>query len=96
MNGSPRHNRSAHVKVRAGRNQRAHRATDSGDIQLSSGTAIGRPWKGPAQYHDVVAGGKTHHDAAWSYPAPYPSSFDRVGCDYSRYVAFDTEQVTIG
>ncbi|MEO7588531.1 MAG: DUF427 domain-containing protein [Arachnia sp.] len=53
------------------------------------------PWKGKAQYHDVTAGGATHHDAAWSYPTPYPASFDRVGHDYSGYVAFDKSQVTI-
>ncbi len=53
-------------------------------------------WKGVAQYHDVSAGGSTHHDAAWSYPDPYPASFDRVGSDYSGYVAFDKQQVTIG
>jgi len=34
-----------------------------------------------------------HHDAAWSYPDPYPASFDRVGQDYSG-VAFDKKQVT--
>ena len=53
------------------------------------------PWKGVAQYHDVAAGGTTHHDAAWSYPEPYPASFDRVGSDYSGYVAFDKRQVTV-
>ena len=53
------------------------------------------PWKGVAQYHDVSAGGSTHHDAAWSYPEPYPASFDRVGSDYSGYVAFDKSQVTV-
>lgn len=52
------------------------------------------PWKGVAQYHDVSAGGSTHHDAAWSYPDPYPASFDRVGKDYSGYVAFDKAQAT--
>ena len=41
------------------------------------------PWKGEAQYHDVSVAGSVHHDAAWSYPDPYPSSFDRVGKDYS-------------
>jgi uncharacterized protein (DUF427 family) len=39
--------------------------------------------------------GSTHHDAAWSYPDPYPTSFDRVGKDYSGYIAFDKQQVTI-
>ena len=53
------------------------------------------PWKGAAQYHDVSVGGTSHHDAAWSYPDPYPSSFDRVGKDYTGYVAFDQRQVTI-
>src|SRR3954454_12537361 len=41
------------------------------------------PWKGVCQYHDVSLDGTVHHDAAWSYPEPYPSSFDRVGSDYS-------------
>jgi uncharacterized protein (DUF427 family) len=53
------------------------------------------PWKGAAQYHDVTVGGSRHHDAAWSYPDPYPASFGRVGHDYSGYVAFDKRQVTM-
>jgi uncharacterized protein (DUF427 family) len=62
----------------------------------TSATPYTCPWKGAAQYHDVTADGATHHDAAWSYPNPYPSSFDRVGKDYSNYVAFDKRQVKIG
>ncbi|MEO6957890.1 MAG: DUF427 domain-containing protein [Antricoccus sp.] len=61
----------------------------------NSATAYNCPWKGDAQYHDVSASGSTHHDAAWSYPEPYPASFDRVGHDYSGYVAFDKKQVTV-
>jgi uncharacterized protein (DUF427 family) len=53
------------------------------------------PWKGVCQYHDVSADDAIHRDAAWSYPEPYPTSFDRVGQDYSGYVAFDQRQVTI-
>lgn len=53
------------------------------------------PWKGVCQYHDVSVDGSTHHDAAWSYPEPYPASFDRVGKDYSGYVAFDKQQASI-
>lgn len=67
-----------------------------GELFSESDTPYNCPWKGDAQYHDVSAGGSTHHDAAWSYPAPYPSSFERVGRDYSDYVAFDKAQVTIG
>jgi uncharacterized protein (DUF427 family) len=58
-----------------------------------SATPYTCPWKGVAQYHDVSAGGSVYHDAAWSYPAPYPASFARVGSDYSGYVAFDKRQV---
>jgi uncharacterized protein (DUF427 family) len=53
------------------------------------------PWKGVCQYHDISVNGVRHHDAAWSYPDPYPASFDRVGKDYSGYIAFDKRQVTI-
>jgi uncharacterized protein (DUF427 family) len=61
-----------------------------------SATPYNCPWKGDAQYHDVNAEGSMHADAAWSYPTPYPASFDRVGRDYTGYVAFDKRQVTIG
>ena len=62
----------------------------------NSPTAYTCPWKGAAQYLDVSAGGSVHHDAAWSYPDPYPASFDRVGGDYTGYVAFDKKQVALG
>jgi uncharacterized protein (DUF427 family) len=65
------------------------------ELFSDSATPYNCPWKGDAQYHDLSAGGSSHHDAAWSYPAPYPSSFDKVGSDYSGYVAFDQQQVTI-
>jgi uncharacterized protein (DUF427 family) len=60
-----------------------------------SPTPYNCPWKGDAQYHDVSVAGSTYHDAAWSYPQPYPASFDRVGQDYSGFVAFDKGQVTV-
>jgi len=66
------------------------------ELFSDSPTPYNCPWKGDCQYHDVAVGGSTHHDAAWSYPTPYPASFDRVGRDYSGYVAFDKAQVTIG
>ena len=46
------------------------------------------PWKGEAQYFVVEADGRRLPDRAWSYPTPYPSAFDRVGKDFSGYVAF--------
>lgn len=48
------------------------------------------PWKGECQYYNVAAGtdGDWLQDRAWSYPNPYPSAFDRVGADFSGYVAF--------
>lgn len=46
------------------------------------------PWKGECQYFSVVVDGQKLQDRAWSYPNPYPASFDRVGQDYSNYVAF--------
>jgi uncharacterized protein (DUF427 family) len=67
----------------------------SAEAFSDSPTPYNCPWKGDAQYHDVSVAGSVHHDAAWSYPDPYPSSFDRVGQDYSGYVAFDKRQVTV-
>jgi uncharacterized protein (DUF427 family) len=67
----------------------------SAGVPSDSPTPYTCPWKGVAQYHDVSVGGSTHHDAGWSYPDPYTASFDRVGKNYSGYVAFDKQQVTI-
>ncbi|KQO63666.1 DUF427 domain-containing protein [Curtobacterium sp. Leaf261] len=46
------------------------------------------PWKGDAQYFTVKAGDQTFTDAAFSYPDPIKTAFDRVGKDFSGYVAF--------
>ena len=46
------------------------------------------PWKGECQYFSVKDGDALLQDRAWSYPNPLPSSFERVGQDYSNYVAF--------
>lgn len=51
-------------------------------------------WKGEAQYFTVTTAGEPRPDLAWSYPQPKPASFERVGRDYSGYVAFD-RSVTI-
>lgn len=53
------------------------------------------PWKGVAQYHDVQAGDVVLKDGAWSYPHITDYAADRVGIDFSGYVAFDPRQVRI-
>ncbi|WP_207454292.1 DUF427 domain-containing protein [Herbiconiux sp. SYSU D00978] len=46
------------------------------------------PWKGACQYFSVKDGDKLLQDRAWSYPEVYPSGIERVGKDFSNYVAF--------
>jgi uncharacterized protein (DUF427 family) len=64
-------------------------------VLSNSSTPYHCPWKGHAQYHDLAVHGAMHHDAAWSYPDPYATSFERVGKDYSGYIAFDKKQAKI-
>jgi uncharacterized protein (DUF427 family) len=53
------------------------------------------PWKGQAQYHDVLVGDSVLKDAAWSYPQVTEYAVARVGRDFSGYVAFDARQVRL-
>lgn len=53
------------------------------------------PWKGRAQYYDVIIDGVRHHDAAWSYPSPKPSAVGLVGQNFASFVAFDPAQVKV-
>lgn len=46
------------------------------------------PWKGACQYFTVTVDGQNLPDRAWSYPTPYPTGIERVGKDFSNYVAF--------
>jgi uncharacterized protein (DUF427 family) len=46
------------------------------------------PWKGEASYYDVEVGGKTNQFGAWYYPQPKEGSIERVGKDFTDYVAF--------
>ncbi|MDY7542528.1 DUF427 domain-containing protein [Cryobacterium breve] len=55
---------------------------------VESATPYTCPWKGECQYFSLQDGDTLLQDRAWSYPTPYPASFDRVGQDYSGYVAF--------
>jgi len=54
------------------------------------------PWKGECQYHDVLTASGTVHDGAWSYPEPKPTAIEKVGRDFSGYIAFDKSLATIG
>lgn len=58
------------------------------ELLTTSPTPYTCPWKGVCQYFTVSAGGEQLQDRAWSYPTPYPAAFDRVGKDFSNYVAF--------
>ncbi|MGH1550876.1 DUF427 domain-containing protein [Leifsonia poae] len=63
-------------------------ASVNSDYLVESATPYTCPWKGECQYFSVKSDEGLLQDRAWSYPTPYPSSFDRVGKDYSNYVAF--------
>jgi uncharacterized protein (DUF427 family) len=45
-------------------------------------------WKGEASYYDVDVEDKVSEGGAWYYPQPMEGSVDRVGHDFSNYVAF--------
>lgn len=45
-------------------------------------------WKGEASYYDVVVGDQTNPFGAWYYPQPMDGSIDKVGHDFTDYVAF--------
>lgn len=58
------------------------------ELLTESATPYTCPWKGQCQYFSVKDGETWLQDRAFSYPHPIPASFDRVGKDYSGYVAF--------
>lgn len=57
-------------------------------VLTKSPTPYTCPWKGECQYFSVSDGTTMLQDRAWSYPNPYPTAFERVGKDFSNYVAF--------
>jgi uncharacterized protein (DUF427 family) len=62
--------------------------TVNAEYLVESDTPYTCSWKGECQYFSVRDGDTLLQDRAWSYPKPYPGSFDRVGEDFSDYVAF--------
>ncbi|MEV6900041.1 DUF427 domain-containing protein [Amycolatopsis sp. NPDC051372] len=69
-------------------------AIRQGSLQPSA-THYTCPWKGAARYYDVITDGSQTHDAAWCYPHPHPSAIERVGTDFSGYLAFDPREADI-
>jgi uncharacterized protein (DUF427 family) len=45
-------------------------------------------WKGLAHYNTVVVNGERSENAAWYYPEPKDGSIEKVGKDFTNYVAF--------
>ena len=64
------------------------------ELLVESATPYHCPWKGDCQYFSVKSGDTLLQDRAFSYPNPLPGAFDRVGKDFSNYVAF-WKEVTI-
>lgn len=54
------------------------------------------PWKGAASYYDLTGPAGDVKDGAWSYDDLKASGIERVGRDFTGYVAFDKSQVTVG
>ncbi|KQV07129.1 DUF427 domain-containing protein [Leifsonia sp. Root112D2] len=63
-------------------------ASVKSELLVASDTPYTCPWKGECQYFSVKDGENLLQDRAFSYPHPYPTAFERVGKDFSGYVAF--------
>ncbi|MBC7581765.1 DUF427 domain-containing protein [Aeromicrobium sp.] len=61
------------------------------DLLEKSPTAYTCPWKGACQYWNV----DDIKDAAWSYDSPIQSGIDRVGKDFTGYLAFDKSHIEL-
>jgi uncharacterized protein (DUF427 family) len=63
-------------------------ASVDANLLVESPTPYTCPWKGVCQYYTVVVDAQEFPDRAWAYPTPYPTAIDRVGRDFSGYIAF--------
>lgn len=45
-------------------------------------------WKGTASYYHISVNDEINPDAAWYYHEPMEGSIERVGADFTDYVAF--------
>lgn len=57
-------------------------------VLVESPTPYHCPWKGDCQYYSIRRGDDVLPDGAWSYPSPFASAIEKVGTDFSGYVAF--------
>lgn len=53
-----------------------------------SDTKTSCPWKGEANYYGLMVEGSENSDSAWYYPTPKNGSVEKVGHDFTDYVAF--------
>jgi uncharacterized protein (DUF427 family) len=53
------------------------------------------PWKGEANYYSITTDNHEEQNAAWYYPKVSDMAKDRVGTDFSNYVAFYKNKVTV-
>lgn len=60
----------------------------NGEYLRKSTTPYTCPWKGECQYFSVKDGDAWLQDRAWSYPHPYPGAAEKVGGDFTDFVAF--------
>ena len=59
------------------------------DLFDTSPTQYHCSWKGDAKYFHARLDDGEHQDIAWCYPDPLAGAANRVGQDFSNYVAFD-------
>lgn len=55
---------------------------------VPSDTPYTCPWKGVCTYYSLMVEGAELADGAWTYEHPKPSAIEKVGTDFSGYVAF--------
>ncbi len=53
------------------------------------------PWKGEASYYTLTIDDEQEQNAAWYYPDVSDMAKERVGTDFTNYVAFYPNKVTV-
>lgn len=52
-------------------------------------------WKGRANYYSLAGDDTKANNAAWYYPEPLPEAIDKVGEDFTNYIAFYPNEVEV-